>query len=85
MKQNLINDKEQAFLSKKLAKGRNSSAINTAKKSGAKMVFPIFARYPIAKLLTKIRASLNTNGSLISFIKQSNNKNVFDKKNASNI
>jgi len=69
-----------AFLSRKFAKGRNNNAIKKEKKRGAKTPFPIFAKYPIAKILTKIKASLSTKGSLISFMKQSNNKLFFGKK-----
>ena len=61
-----------AFLSKKLANGRNRSAIKKEKKIGAKTLLPIFAKYPKAKIHTRISASFSTNGSLISFIKQSN-------------
>lgn len=67
------------FFSKKLANGRKSIAIKNAKKSGAKTVFPNFTKNPKAKILTNTKASLSRKGSLISLMKQSNNKIFFKK------
>lgn len=61
--------------SKKLEKGRKSSAIKNEKNSGAKMVLPIKAKYPNAKALISTKVSCTRNGSLISFITQRNKKN----------
>jgi len=74
-----------SFFSNELANGRNKSAIKKEKKSGDKTPFPIFDKYPRAKILSRINGSRRTKGSLISFISQINDKIIFEKENASNI
>ena len=54
--------------SRKLENGRNKRAISIEKNNGAKTVLPIFAKYPIARMLMSIKASLSKKGSFKSVI-----------------